>query len=1043
MKKIISVIVSAVLCLNANIVSFASNNQIICLNETFSSYTQAGLPNGWKNYDANGNTDSSGIASGTGKTDQALHITNSTGIYGAFKEFTNDVMLGRTFCVEFDLYSTAQSGFYMSVLSDEAMGEISSTEQYIANAVIGMHTKQASGSTGVSKTPALGYASGSDGALTSFNSSSCKITTGAWNHIKLTVAPVSENKTNLTVSIDNGTEYSAESPVNLYTNQVSGIAFSSAKLARATQNQYVSIDNVSVYTFNEPPQVIDVSYWLDGEKQTGTVSELTNQIIVEFDVRADFSNINESVSVSTKDTREDLDCEATLIEDGKKIVITLKEPMVAGNTYLLEVCDGYLPGSEAMVMDVYTKEIAVVSDEFEVVGIKSYAEDVEVSEITTVTDTIKITFSNTISSDNLADKVYIEDVEGNKVNDITPLPSSDKEVEMDILGKLEEGDYKLKIDNMEYSAFNTITTSYEYPFNVIEEEIYLEDVIFSDSNGVKFADITNVPYILYSIKAIFDKPISTANIDNKIYLKHGEDTITGEYNISADSKEVTLVFENSILEKGEQYTFVISSDISHQGNGNVLIDSPKQFDFTVSSELMYDKKVYFVEDFNDFSGNGTTFPIGWHTVDNQQLYGGMYPDVGSSGEEGDVSLRLQHASRNARIIREFHNGDTIAKGTPFIAEWDVNMMDIEQTLRLHVLSEIDMTYHSSGPYVYYENVTLAISDRGSGYMTLNYPTVPRTSASFAEFKDTSLKPSDDGYYLKMPMTGWHKIKLEIIPKSEKITILNVSVDGGKVYSAETQLDYYTFQPAGVCVYTDKEKGAMFDNITVYTAQAIKEPQVSGIVILDYLSNESKTTDVASVATSAIKVDFDTAIKTDNISNYVKLYCGNAEVECDYETDVLNKYVLIKPKVFLNENSTYKIVVLPGLQIKSDSRFALQNESVEFFRTGEGDLFDIHNEELQISSDSAVFEFNMAQYDKPEEDYIVMMADYKDEVINVNGIEKTFKKLLKFETTSFTLSGNKSINKRVEFDCSSDSEYVGGYIISAKDNKMLSGMLKDR
>lgn len=1048
MKKILSAVMSVLLCVNIGIVGYAQDDKITCLDEKFAAYTGSGLPSGWKNYDEDGDSHGGDILSGTGCSDNALKITSTTAVHGAFKEFDKAIMPGRAFYVEFDIYSTAQSGFYMSFLGSDDVNKANSSALYEANAVIGMHTKQTSGSTGVSKVPALGYSSGTGGALTSFNASNCKISTGSWNHIKLTVAPVSETKTNLAVSVNNATEYKAEIASDLSTKAPSAIAFSAGKLARATANQYIAIDNISVYSFNSPPEVTGVSYWSDGERQSGTISVLTDKIEVNFDVGAQFADVSKSVSVVEKDTNTPLNCSVSLEEDGKKTVIVPREPMTAGKKYIIKVSDGYLPSS-TLVMKPYEAEFVAVADEFKVSEIKYLAEDKEVQQVTTVTDTVKVIFTKKINTFGLADKIYIEDEENNKVNGIAPVVSNGKEAEMNIVGKLEGGkNYTLVIDGVETASFAQIKTSYRCTFGVADEKIHLESVKFADLNGNEYSDMQNIPYTLYSITAKFDKPVSERDIENKIYIKKGNGKASAQHTVSADGKTVSVALNDASLEKGESYTFVISSELSHKANENVLIESASEIDFTVSDELMYDTKVYFSEDFNDFTSNGSELPSGWHTVFNDVIRGGTNADNGSSGQKGDKSWRLGHDSIDARLLKPFISGETIPKGVPFIAEWDVNMMDDEQELRLSVLSEIDLEYHYStgeGPYVYYENTNIGFFYNSSeGYTTVRYPNIARTSNDFTEFKDTSLKPGDDGYYLKMPKSGWHNIKLEIVPKSDKLTILNISIDGGKVYTAETPLDFYTFLPAGVCVWPFLGSEAMFDNIKVYTAQAVREPQLGDIVISDYQSNEYQTTDVIPVTATEIKVSFDTAINTSDIEKYIKLYCGSDEVECDYEEDILGQYVVVKPKRFLQGESTYKIEVLPGVKMKTDGRFALKTGIEKYFRTGEGEkLESLYNESLEITGDAATFSFDIAKYDNVSKEYIVIIADYQNETKSESGTVKTYKKLKKIKAESFSLTDNKTTNKSINLKCSNNSDYVCGCIISANDNTVVGGMLKSR
>lgn len=1064
MKKFIAllsvVMVFASSYIPQNVNAEAPENSVMYLFENFNNYLSedGSLPEKWSCFDSTGYIETSDVKSGSGfssdENDHAVMFTDNLSSTRIVKKFDSEIPAGQDFFIEFDLYRANKSGFLLSVLSEGQAEYSENMTDYQKNLAVGMHNNLGLSTENRSKAPKLGYAVNcpTESDLNSFEKDGqyAEISSDEWHHIKLSFEPVSENETTITVSIDNGEEFSQITGQNYFDNSIVGIAISSIELNRNTA-QDLRFDNISVYSSMNPPKVSKVQYLLNGMVENDAVSCLTDEINVTFD--SDIYLDNSAVfKLANTQSGEEIELVPAIV-DNKTIKLILQKSMIFGEEYSLYIASVRSESFETVYSEVYSTEVTPTEDRFEVLGFTAETLGKEDLAVSVVSENIVVRFSKPINCEEIEDHIYIKNMDADEKLSIVPVVSDDAmNVTLCVAGLLTGGNnYCLYVDSVSYIKFNEVIVNETFNFVPENAELSIENVSFKDYDGSEIEDMDNVSYIMKQIDVTFSLPIDTGNIENELYISDGTIKFPTEYAVSSDKTQVSLMFNEKTLEKGKQYSLCILRDIKSKFLESLTLGDDTTISFNCSEEnLVIKSKVFFDENFDNFTSNssGSIFPDGWYRLaggGGHIALDGMKSVSNTNNEQDGTALMLSSSASPSRIVKPFTS--VIPKDQKFKFELDILPGAESERILLSVLGESDIEYMSgfhtqSGTYAIYSNVSLAlipVQDK-PGYMRLAYPKAARTSDQFNYFVDGSKDSDDDGYYCEINTNEWHNICTEFEPIGAK-TQLTVTVDGASVYSAVTNLDYSVYKPAGTCLYIfatngNTNKNVCFDNVKVYTEAEVKTPSVKDIVLTDTFGNTTDTLESASALTEKIEVKFDTLINFDGISNNIILFRGDSRVNCEYSIDDVGSVITLTPSECLSKNTTYNILVKKGIESTLDSRMQLVEDHIEYFRTSDKEVFELKNNEVSMLDGTVQYSFEIAKTSENDRKITAVITGYNLYNYEYGGITKSFKDMVFFKSVPFKISGTTIENYAVNAEIGNNTDVVTVYLVNTEDNSLI-------
>lgn len=698
-----------------------------------------------------------------------------------------------------------------------------------------------------------------------------------------------------------------------------------------------------------------------------------------------------------------------------------------------------------------TDKVDEIKDTFDVSEIRAYIGEEQVSEITNAVSKYEVEFSHKIAAEDI-EKVGIKNEDGSRVEGIEcTLAADGKTVEVDVAGHLEATkNYTIVIDNVRYKCFDSVTASASEAFYVVKSGLNIVAVKFYTPDGTEHTDLANIPYNLYKITTVFDKGAESADIENYIGIDGLTDGIS--YEFSDDQKTVDMILSGATATKGDTLTFRISGNLACAGNSAVTVGGEDAvYEFTMSSDPEYVYDYYLNQDFegfttNDFKdinalGRNKTDPgfydRPWYTLQMYTYEGYVKKGAGFDSTQS-LNLYQQYTT-----IGQFENDRKIPQGAAFVMEFDLKYNFGGSKLQFGVTGEQCMTDHDNvtlPDFKYWatENGNLHIKDG-----IVRYATSTWTNSNWAQFTDPSLNEGDEGYGLEIPNdNNWHHFKVEYFPKSNKATTLKVSLDGGKVYTAETKLDFYTWLPESVYFgkkWGQDENGAdikvdtLVDNVEVYLQSEVMTPELVSVTMKDYFGNTTTPENGITSALEEIILMFNTTVSSENLEDLIKLKEGNNDVSVTFSVDETGMCVSMKPDMLLSTQKSYRLVISPGIKYSGDGRFASVDGDESYFMTSDETFLDITSNTVAVESGGTSFNFELINTVGADKDMIALVAEYEDVTVG----SKTYKKLTGIKTMKFTaVNGVKTtMNLNADGICG-NGDSVSAYVVSAENGNVL-------
>lgn len=604
-------------------------------------------------------------------------------------------------------------------------------------------------------------------------------------------------------------------------------------------------------------------------------------------------------------------------------------------------------------------------------------------------------------------------------------------------------------------ASEAISEPIDEGINVIGYEfIMMENVVSTNPDSV--------PYGTDKIHVRFNKELLKESVGNKFsFLAEPNDgqTIPITCELLTDACTVEIDMGDYLFDENSTYTLTILSGLEAV-DGTVLNEDIKEDLITNDESVSVITTEYFKESFDDFvsDAEGTRFPDGWFRIATGGVHipdtgKGIFAESGSSGSDEDVSIRMGSNTIHQRIMTPFTT--YVPLGGKVYVDVDVYRGG-KGGFYINMLPEPDLTA-SATDHNFDANLTIGMHPSSAQYPSnANRSTAPKlgyapavTSSTLKSFVDNNLKEGQEGYNCLVEAGEWHKIHMEVEPKSAEETILRVSVDGGKEFVQSTKLNFYTQQMAGIALMAmrplkdattmEENQDIRFDNIRVYSMADIKVPKAIRMTARDDTGKVYSADTPISSLCSEFDIEFDTAIDDTDLADKVKLICGDKEIPATLEIINGNTTVRLRPSEVIEPGQSYKILIAEGIASEFSERMKSKEPQVLYFRTLDDGIFEFLGSNLAIENSVAVYSAEFFKTVDTDKEYLIAVAEYCTVEKTENGATKSYDKMLnvEYQKISFDIDKYGNIVNQISLDVSGTGEIYKGFLFEIPGNKCVA------
>ena len=298
--------------------------------DDYNAYTaeENAWPDGWLT-DSNDNKTNSSAKSITRSDENAAFGIDVSGsnIRRPYYKLKNEIPKNKEITVNFDVYTnSAKWGLYLLNNEPKVNGKTPRNEVIIGGNI---------------NDEKLMYANGLSETADKAFGDECILTANEWHNILLKIKPVEDNKTEYTVSVDNGNEYSAISERDFSTSAIKYIGV--GVQGKKSENGILNVDNFKISSAGKAykPEVDTIvlnDYSGETYKTTETIPISIESIDLTFNTEISTDGLEELVVLETNGEKNN--AEYILSEDEKVLTLKLKEPLVQSAKYTLTVKEG-------------------------------------------------------------------------------------------------------------------------------------------------------------------------------------------------------------------------------------------------------------------------------------------------------------------------------------------------------------------------------------------------------------------------------------------------------------------------------------------------------------------------------------------------------------------------------------------------------------------------------------------------------------------------------------------------------------------------------
>ena len=285
--------------------------------------------------------------------------------------------------------------------------------------------------------------------------------------------------------------------------------------------------------------------------------------------------------------------------------------------------------------------------------------------------------------------------------------------------------------------------------------------------------------------------------------------------------------------------------------------------------------------------------------------------------------------------------------------------------------------------------------------------------------------------LTAPTGQWNNVKLRVVPVSGNASKYYISVNSGDEYEVENQRAFALNKTVGISIgyvpTKDGDNALYVDNIKVSARVSTFYPEIDGIKFLLYDGSELNLNGYVNPAMSEIVIKFNTLVKEDGISDFVKLYEADSEKSYDYRLETENGASVLKINTsgIIQPSQRYVLDISSGIESAYSSEvFSEIGESKEFF-TKMSYLFNLF--ENSFNETEGEYTVKLVKNNNSSKKMTVAIAVYENIEKNINGEQITFKKLKEFKYIPVVIKEEEA--GIFEFFCKADN--AAGTDICAK------------
>lgn len=555
-------------------------------------------------------------------------------------------------------------------------------------------------------------------------------------------------------------------------------------------------------------------------------------------------------------------------------------------------------------------------------------------------------------------------------------------------------------------------------------------------DNVKVNNYGGKQRLLTSVDKTIDVPCENAELTMSVLGNADVSNITKDNIVVKRERDNKRISNITIKESScDKVTFVINEKLSvgkytvcfDNSVRDTILDKPSEEIsfvtdyFNEGSEIIKGGLIY-TSDFNDYDSENIP-PKDWGLIKSVRP-ANIKPSIGQSGDEGDKSVMITGKNGSRRYVVKLLNDEDGYKALPcgdgVSVEFDLKYSGT--AWNFSVVENNNMEYDSAvNADTYDKNIILGIRPNSD---VVGYASFKTNEQQFSEFNKVNEQEPSIG------AGKWHKVRIDVLPISEAATNISLSIDGGDVFSARTEMNFIADPIAGIAFTTvNSNEGVQemcIDNLKVSALTLAVQPFITDIYTVNYLDERKEVSDAITTMTKYIDIRFSAPISTDNLESKILLTNQGVDVNYEYEALSDGKEIRIKPKEMFEPDSCYTLRLLANISHRaSDDIILVYDYSKKIEIRDDAGFIIFDNGFLNMGLNKTAYFVKMSKSDNVPRMFTLAVASYKH-LKQENG--EIIKVLQDIDASSVVLSENDKdvyvFGDTAFIDCSGADEVKG-------------------
>ena len=487
-----------------------------------------------------------------------------------------------------------------------------------------------------------------------------------------------------------------------------------------------------------------------------------------------------------------------------------------------------------------------------------------------------------------------------------------------------------------------------------------------------------------------------------------------DFDILEKTKYSVKIGINTELSSGV-YKFNLSSDIKGDISGESML---KGVEFRTEYKTAQIDMTFMNEEFTDYisTAENPVLPQGWFAAEETANTAVSAERQNGGGDTAFGVTDIAASREKQNFVFPFET--PVTQNTEYEVSFDIFANNMCWYLGLAESGDI-----TAGE----DNTVSFVDDNAAIGMTS--PNNGRIKYASGRSRNTSATVNNS---LAAPAAQWNSVKIRVVPIAANSAKYYVSVNGGSEYEAETQRAFAQNKTIGLLMGFVPTRGgdnALYvDNIKVLARVNTFYPEIDGIKFLLYDGSELNLNGYVNPAMSQIVINFNTFIKEEGITDFVKLYEADCEKEYTYSIETVDSasVLTINTSGIIQPSQRYRLSINSGIESGYSSEVCSEiGEDKEFF-TKMSYIFNLF--ENSFNEAEGEYTVKLAKNNNGSKKLTVAVAVYENIDKTVNGESVTFKKLKEFKYVPVIIG--ESETGVFEYICKANAAAESGNIAKA-------------